>query len=573
MSAWRATSAGEKCRAARAGRGFTLVEILVVTAILVILFGLLFVPLYQSFNIVRQSQARVIGQQRLTYAINRLTQDLQEAMYVVPGPLVTVTGVPANNVPAAAVPAYLDLILPEMDDEGHVIYPLRKSRTVVRWYVAPLPGQPGPGSGYSGHMWGRAPGVEPRMGYLNPFEQPFHDLSEANMCTLYRAVFNLDEDPWSRYPASLSYDDIYGAYFYARSTTVNGRPIGEFWEEISEPMTPTENADVAIYVYDTVRGVHRPLAELDSEGYAQAGVAPVPGLSLSPAMEGAEQAQPNNNTEPTAYKTKRGNWAHDPAHGIMALITFFNTPGGSNIPQIVRQIYADGTPGPNDPGGGRRVFNDGTTPGWTIDVDPVTGTVKCGRNFRDRFFYRLPDGTPVAANDPANTLRPRAGVPYMFQVSYGGNVTDFGSVAGGNSPPRRLGWKIVEYSETVRCVKFDGATQRVVRFRRTKGDPGPGEYRIDYNTGVITFNRLNPPGRKYDYIDVRYKFRDNFEWVGNTFRNDVVLVTYGSWQKIDVTLHMAVYDVATGTPQVLKASTTVALRNELRYSLLGQPSP
>ncbi|MCK4323906.1 MAG: prepilin-type N-terminal cleavage/methylation domain-containing protein, partial [Armatimonadetes bacterium] len=62
-----------------AGGGFTLIEVLVVMAIMVILFGMLFVPISTSIDMAREGQARTQMQQHLQMAMQRINRGLATA--------------------------------------------------------------------------------------------------------------------------------------------------------------------------------------------------------------------------------------------------------------------------------------------------------------------------------------------------------------------------------------------------------------------------------------------------------------------------------------------------------------
>ncbi len=67
-------------------RGFTLVEVLVVLAILVILFALLFMPMMASLDMVTVGQSRVTMQTSVRTAMEQMRREVANAMYVYPTP-------------------------------------------------------------------------------------------------------------------------------------------------------------------------------------------------------------------------------------------------------------------------------------------------------------------------------------------------------------------------------------------------------------------------------------------------------------------------------------------------------
>lgn len=82
--------------------GFTLVEVLVVMAIMVVLFGMLFVPLSSSIDMARAGQSRVQMQQHLQMAMQRVNRGISGAQSIsLP------EYIPIANNPGAADDTYL----------------------------------------------------------------------------------------------------------------------------------------------------------------------------------------------------------------------------------------------------------------------------------------------------------------------------------------------------------------------------------------------------------------------------------------------------------------------------------
>jgi prepilin-type N-terminal cleavage/methylation domain-containing protein len=100
-------------------RGFTLVEILVVLAILVILFGLLFAPMMTSIEMTTRGRSQVRMQDAARLAIEQIHRELAEAMYIYPTPTIV--------TPAGTIPDYSQIVFvpPARDDNGLIAQPLR----------------------------------------------------------------------------------------------------------------------------------------------------------------------------------------------------------------------------------------------------------------------------------------------------------------------------------------------------------------------------------------------------------------------------------------------------------------
>ncbi len=73
-------------RGQRSRAGFTLVEVLVVLAILVILFAMLFAPMIASLDMVSAGQSKVTMQTAARNALNEIRREVSNAMYIYPVP-------------------------------------------------------------------------------------------------------------------------------------------------------------------------------------------------------------------------------------------------------------------------------------------------------------------------------------------------------------------------------------------------------------------------------------------------------------------------------------------------------
>ena len=60
--------------------GFTLIELLVVIALTIIIMGLVFGPLMQSFNLTRQAEVMVSAQDNARIALSLISRDLANAI-------------------------------------------------------------------------------------------------------------------------------------------------------------------------------------------------------------------------------------------------------------------------------------------------------------------------------------------------------------------------------------------------------------------------------------------------------------------------------------------------------------
>jgi len=115
-----------KCRAS-ARKGFTLMEVLVVLAILVILFGLLFAPMIASIDMVTLGQSRVRMQDAVRTAVEEMRREIGNAMYVYPTPTVVLAGADSTLGTAddIRIPDYSAIVIvaPARDSSGRLTDP------------------------------------------------------------------------------------------------------------------------------------------------------------------------------------------------------------------------------------------------------------------------------------------------------------------------------------------------------------------------------------------------------------------------------------------------------------------
>ena len=71
-------------RCPRGGRGFTLIEMIVVIGITAILMSLLFVPLLRSLELSRRGQATMRAQDEVRRAVRRMVAEIGSAVQVDP---------------------------------------------------------------------------------------------------------------------------------------------------------------------------------------------------------------------------------------------------------------------------------------------------------------------------------------------------------------------------------------------------------------------------------------------------------------------------------------------------------
>jgi prepilin-type N-terminal cleavage/methylation domain-containing protein len=140
--------------------GFTLVEMMVTLAIMMLLFGIIFVPLNQAFNFFQLGQTRTSMQQAARQSLEQISSDLRTAVRMFPndvtpgitnqspynnngGPYIEVKDPVAanscsNEVLRRSNLSRIDFIPAQLDGDGSVIIPVRPARYLVTYYARRL---------------------------------------------------------------------------------------------------------------------------------------------------------------------------------------------------------------------------------------------------------------------------------------------------------------------------------------------------------------------------------------------------------------------------------------------------
>lgn len=639
----------------RSSAGFTLIETIVVLGILAVLVALLFMPMYQTMNMLNVAAVNTQAQDSLNAALTQLQQDLEEAQYVLP---VALAGY--NSPKDEVVLSRLDLFKPPMNPmTATVVYPeqiyawpapdpanpatwIAGAGTVVRYFVAPLPDQP------AGPMWGQLTGA--RTGYMNPYIEdplnatamgPLADLAATNMSVLYRVQFDLDEPPFNDianpefgrmfapetnvdYPTSVG-----GPYFYMSDIQVpwgaGTVPLGQVFRDLAQPVTPADIADCGRYFWDDAAEQYLPALW----GSGQRGV--LPGFAVVPALMSDKVAEPDQTSLPTAprdavtYRAPHGLWVGERVDPDNNPATFNQPPAWfmrlQNAGGGIADPFNDG-PDPWDDSGLLYFFDSreyrvtpplvekqvalapqtqyGAGPPYYYRmlpiVDEATGTIQFSRRAQADAYFDVAAATMSGAIDvttytptyPLAPADPGSAVNWQYQVTFGRDpvVWPFNNslfepvdVVTPGLAPRRF--KMVEGSEEVRLISL-AAPFREWTLVRTTADPGPGQYRINYVTGVIEFSQHAPPDTSLVAVSVQYDFRDNFRWfytdaagaeweaevgisaaeAAEVFAlNDVVAVTYSTRARPQVVVSVAAYTASSPEPQIVSVTKSLAVGN------------
>lgn len=265
--------------------GFTLVEMLVVMAIAAILMGLVMGPVVQSLNLTRRAQAMADAQDAARTAMNQISRELGQAMYVydnAPAPIelfddgttnITIyegsTGMgqmpimlpvrqPSGSIqgmplPYAKIDFYLPKIImhcnaPEKKDDGSGQHPAGDSRDYPRgdeaWPPCPIchsddvearPKLPLEQDAtivrYFLALRNNDPD-DPQFGWRSPWDAATA-VGEGNQVVLYRAEFSIYDD--QLFPSKMTVEErmVDPIFFYRKAENSQHVRFCDRWQQIS----------------------------------------------------------------------------------------------------------------------------------------------------------------------------------------------------------------------------------------------------------------------------------------------------------------------------------------------------
>lgn len=136
-----ATRLAARGRSGGGRAGFTLVEVLVVLAVMVIVFGLLFAPMISGLNLVSRGRRHVVMQDAVRLALEQMKRDLAEAVYVFDPVVYTVNSIDGQPASSKVVDYNTLIFVPAARDQATSapLLPLRPETGQVQ-----PPGFPGP---------------------------------------------------------------------------------------------------------------------------------------------------------------------------------------------------------------------------------------------------------------------------------------------------------------------------------------------------------------------------------------------------------------------------------------------
>ncbi|MHB0999321.1 MAG: PilW family protein [Armatimonadota bacterium] len=344
-------------------RGFSLIELLVVMGLTVIIMGLIFGPIMQSFNFTRQAGTVIRAQDNARIAMAKIKSDLQNAMFAYDNTRQPVgfyisdnNGTPPDPGDSAqlakAYYAKIDLVLPRM--HGYCVEPdsIHNPGGVNNPREFDRGDEAAPQCKYDGSLLELRPvqplapdtkivryfiGLEnPTKPYANRYDPLLKTASGNNMFVLYRAEFSpFDTKLFGDINPSVNLAK--SNFFYDNSTNGLTNPDGsaqtyaQAWKRISVAIVTPKYADLVQVKYDsTGKPVVTPTVTF----------APTP-VYNDPLVAVTDK---NNDPErvdapPAVYKAKYGNWI------LPYEVTVRRKRDGDNVPTIYKAMpRADNLP-------------------------------------------------------------------------------------------------------------------------------------------------------------------------------------------------------------------------------------
>ncbi len=535
------------CRAA----GFTLVEVLVVMAIMVILFGLLFAPMVSGLRLVQRGKRHVTMQDSARLALEQIKRELADAVYIFPPEVVHVTSIDGNPANVNVVDySTLTFALPRRLPSGELATPLQPSMIDTD------------GDG--------TPDAFQAVRLTVRLVHPGAPHSEDNPFALFRQVGYVTRDPsdpnkWAWAGVVLSENALTPRTGVDIPPTVSiCETCGSMWSgyapECLNPSCPDHGTDAGMrYICQ--------------------------GVQFVPARICCERLK--KSADGTLYRAKWGGWLGTQNDGTVAYPPAALPLAHSELdPVIVVYRYNSSandwtdvvlhTADPTVP----------VAPGLKMRWNSAAGAVRFGEwyangpvfdvssNPAPGDFYRLtigsdaygPSGTlasgsytqdiyPVYPPPPAGPSDPRAPIAYVIEPT-----------RNGAAPPA----KIIADTVCVRLlVRYASGAFRFYDLRRTmnydQSSIGKWEFcafaSSDQRTVQVRFSRDNPPSPDWFggagaltgfAIQIRYYARHNFD--PQTNQDDVVTADYSTNRIINIKLCLNSYaelEASSANPSVL----------------------
>ncbi|MEN6371500.1 MAG: type II secretion system protein [Armatimonadota bacterium] len=586
----------------RTRAGFTLIELLVVITITIILMGLIFYPIVQTFNMTSQANAMVMAQDTARTTLEQVSREVSQAMFVYDNsnsPIVFPVEQPnGTREQITALYGKIDLIMPKLvmhcnnpqhdeseprdyergddawppcpvcgstDVEARPKEPLVADGKIVRYFVGLVNNDPNanstsyPAANY--RDW--ADSASPLNGFI---------LYRAEVDPYDKNLFKFDTD------GKPILDDP--DFFY--STDIpnggNGKPFWENWKAVSKPVGPQADTDLVLLRMNDAKD--KIVAVVPSVRFQSS---PVTDDTFKPAYV-TDEGKESPVSIPTVFRASYGAWASSVGDSNLEMynvslnrynpatqandIWYRTARQGDNKHLIINRYDSAGKP--------TFVFDitdyetnkvfPANNPEVAFDVDPVKGEVRF--DFPDSDVIHQDD--IIAMNQRAANTAPGNAPARIYRLTMFSNVP-----SNSEFKPR-----IVPGSEVVMGPDMTPGLQpeeiRMVRYERVPfnlGDPRRNQYKIDYGmsdsanadkrVGWIVFSPA------YDEVipetmstgvsrfEISYKFQCNRD-------GDVVIGNYTTKTLMQITMGIRYYDRNTQKVHPMELTNKVRVRNLLR---------
>ncbi|MDH7482578.1 MAG: type II secretion system protein [Armatimonadota bacterium] len=585
----------------KSNKGFTLLEILIVIALTVIVLGLVFIPVTRTFEFTRQAEVMVRTQDNARIAMEQISRDLADAMYVFDN-----TRDPINfKVKDATgktvfVPVYyakIDLVLPRM--RCYCTSP-KHPNNQPRDFPRHDPSNPdfdesAPRCKYDGSLLEIRPAEplapdtfivryfiglrDPTAEYSNSYASKTAAPGTDNMFVLYRAEFSLYDD--NLFDPSIPVEDrlSYPNFFY-------DEPYCRRWKQISRPMVTVENTDLVNIRFEGVNPIVMPTVKFMPTA--------VYNDPMVPTMEKSD-APEFGDAPPTVYKATYGHWVLP--YEVMLLRKDPKNPGSHILYKTAQGTDGNGNPFIGIFRDGKLIFNitkylatkstskygagviEPAKPEVAFTIDPVKGTANFAFPVVNDQISSKAGGTmaisKMGSTDDINAAYISSGYRDRYRRFLINDPTD-------TSDPVSeilLNARVVPMSERVvaPCATPGPNYGKPILYSRTPlycYEPDYNQYKLDIDYGIgsngtpcegvaaIFFHSLQtqergsgvplPPGK--DNVFVFYQ-------VQNNLADDTLRANYVTKSLITVTLGIKMYDPASGKPQNIELTNKVRIRN------------
>jgi len=578
-------------------KGFTLVEILVVVALTIVILGLVFVPLIKTFEFTRRAGIMVKAQDNARLALQQVSRDLANAMYVFDNTRVPIYFPVKNRQTGEVVPvpvyyAKVDLVLPRM--RGYcksTDHPVGVSREYSRHKSNSLLDEASPTCPADGSRLELRPtqplaadilivryfiGLrDPSTPYANGFSERLTDARDDNMYVLYRAEFSPYDARLFDQSRTVAENLAYENFFYDPIYSVE-------WQRISRPVVTLYNTDLVLVNYDDAGNpVITPTVK-----FAPTAVRNDPMVPTTEADDDPE----HRDAPPTVYKASYGHWV------LPYEVILFRQAGGSTVVYTAKMSPGGDYMGVFD-SGDNLVFNI-TRYQQTRDASPYGAGVISGPGEPKPEVAFTVDPVKATASfafpvvDPALSgwmaVSIRASTDDINQAYEAGAFRDRYRRVLVNVPNSQVlsGATVVPGSEKV--VAPDGTPGssygRSLEYSRAPlylYEAGLNQYQLDLDYPVVDANGSSVPNMAGTAALLFHSYQTNqpgsgiplppgednvlaFYEVQNNKKGDRLRANYVTKSLMTVIMGIRMYDPSSGKPQTVQLTNKVRLRNIAR---------